>query len=57
MFQVGDEVFLKSILNSTETVTRARVQSLDPNYLVGGTEIGPEWREVNVQVPIKKMKT
>ncbi|KAJ0508382.1 putative transposase, Tnp1/En/Spm [Helianthus annuus] len=23
-------------------------------YVVGGTEIGPEWCEVNVQVPIKK---
>ncbi|KAJ0599736.1 putative transposase, Ptta/En/Spm, plant, transposase, Tnp1/En/Spm [Helianthus annuus] len=52
--RVGDEVFLKSILNSTEIVARGRVQSLDPNDLVGGTEIGPEWCEVNVQVPIKK---
>ncbi|KAJ0433323.1 putative transposase, Tnp1/En/Spm [Helianthus annuus] len=47
-YKVGDEVFLKSILNSTETVARGRVQSLDPNELVGGTEIGPEWCEVNV---------
>ncbi|KAM0061058.1 putative transposase, Tnp1/En/Spm [Helianthus debilis subsp. tardiflorus] len=51
---VGDEVFLKNILNSTETVARGRVQNLDPNDLVGGTEIGPEWYEVNVKVPIKK---
>ncbi|KAJ0638559.1 hypothetical protein HanHA300_Chr00c0090g0707981 [Helianthus annuus] len=28
--QVRDEVFLKSILNSTDTVVRGRVQSLDP---------------------------
>ncbi|MFS7948171.1 putative transposase, Tnp1/En/Spm [Helianthus anomalus] len=54
---VGDEVFIKSILNSTESVARGRVQSLDPNDLVGGTEIGLEWCEVNVHVPIKKMKT
>ncbi|KAJ0605481.1 putative transposase, Tnp1/En/Spm [Helianthus annuus] len=53
-YQVGDEVFLKSIINSTETVTRGRVQSLDPNDLVGCTEIGPEWCEINVQVQIKK---
>ncbi|KAJ0532116.1 putative transposase, Tnp1/En/Spm [Helianthus annuus] len=52
--QVGDEVFLKSILNSTEIVARGSVQSLDPNDLVGGPEIGSEWCEVNVQVPIKK---
>ncbi|KAM0029859.1 putative transposase, Tnp1/En/Spm [Helianthus debilis subsp. tardiflorus] len=51
---VRDEVFLKSILNSTKTVARGRVQRLDPNDLVGGTEIGPQWCEVNVQVPIKK---
>ncbi|KAF5772665.1 putative transposase, Tnp1/En/Spm [Helianthus annuus] len=55
--KVGDKVFLKTILNSTKTLARGRVQSLDPNDLVGGTEIGPEWCEVNVQVPIKKMKT
>ncbi|KAJ0450388.1 putative transposase, Tnp1/En/Spm [Helianthus annuus] len=52
--RVGDEVFLKSILNSTEIVARGRVQSLDPNDVVGGTKIGPEWCEVNVQLPIKK---
>ncbi|KAM0021120.1 putative transposase, Tnp1/En/Spm [Helianthus debilis subsp. tardiflorus] len=51
---VRDEVFLKSILNSIKTVARGRVQRLDPNDLVGGTEIGPQWCEVNVQVPIKK---
>ena len=47
----------KGILNSTETVARGRVQSLDPNDLVGGIEIGLKWCEVNFQVPIKKMKT
>ncbi|XP_076884936.1 uncharacterized protein LOC143563706 isoform X2 [Bidens hawaiensis] len=50
---VEDEVFLKSILNPTEPVARGWVKSLDPNELVGGTEIGPKWCEVNVQVPIK----
>ncbi|MFS7962557.1 hypothetical protein Hanom_Chr08g00728051 [Helianthus anomalus] len=39
--RVEDEVFLKSILNFTETTTRGRVLSLDPNDLLGGTEIGP----------------
>ncbi|KAM0008555.1 putative transposase, Tnp1/En/Spm [Helianthus debilis subsp. tardiflorus] len=42
------------IFCSIMTVARGRVQSLDPNDLVGGTEIGPEWCEVNVQLPIKK---
>ncbi|XP_076955224.1 uncharacterized protein LOC143629975 [Bidens hawaiensis] len=40
--RAGDEVFLKSILNSTEPVSRGWVKSLDPNELVGGTEIGPK---------------
>ncbi|KAM0062517.1 putative transposase, Tnp1/En/Spm [Helianthus debilis subsp. tardiflorus] len=53
-YQVGDKAFLKSILNSTESVARVRVQSLDPNDLVGSIEIGQVWCEVNVQVPIKK---
>ncbi|KAJ0504178.1 putative transposase, Tnp1/En/Spm [Helianthus annuus] len=50
--RVGDEVFLKSIINSTEIVAKGRVQSLDSNDLVGGVEIGPKWCEVNVQIPI-----
>ncbi|XP_076906091.1 uncharacterized protein LOC143562058 [Bidens hawaiensis] len=50
--QVGDEVFLKSILSPTEPVAREWVKSLDSNELVGGTEIGPKWCEVNVQIPI-----
>ncbi|KAK1429894.1 hypothetical protein QVD17_12217 [Tagetes erecta] len=54
--KVGDEFFLKSILNSTKIVARGWVKSLDPNQLVGSIELGQEWCEVNVQVPIKKMK-
>ncbi|XP_076939055.1 uncharacterized protein LOC143607514 isoform X2 [Bidens hawaiensis] len=44
--RVVDEVFFKSILNPTEPVARGWVKSLDPNELVGGTEIGPKWCEV-----------
>ncbi|KAJ0948575.1 hypothetical protein HanRHA438_Chr01g0028811 [Helianthus annuus] len=36
--KVGDEVFLKSILNSTKTLARGRVEILDPNDLVGGID-------------------
>ncbi|KAJ0809893.1 putative transposase, Tnp1/En/Spm [Helianthus annuus] len=50
----NDLVFLKSVLNSTKTIARGRFPSLDPNDLVGGTEIGLEWCEVNIQVPIEK---
>nr|XP_043623702.1 uncharacterized protein LOC122595414 [Erigeron canadensis] len=52
--RVGNEVFLKSILNPTETVAKGWVKSLDPNDIVGGIEIGHGWCEVNVQVAIKK---
>ncbi|XP_076923149.1 uncharacterized protein LOC143585189 isoform X1 [Bidens hawaiensis] len=51
--RVGDEVFIKSILNPIEHVARGWVKSLDPNEQVGCIEIGPKWCEVNVQVAIK----
>ncbi|XP_024976208.1 uncharacterized protein LOC112514108 [Cynara cardunculus var. scolymus] len=43
---VGDVVHLKSIINSIEIVARGRVKSLDPDELVGGKEISPNWCEV-----------
>ncbi|KVH87812.1 hypothetical protein Ccrd_024876, partial [Cynara cardunculus var. scolymus] len=42
---VGDVVHLKSIINSMKIVARGRVKSLDPDELVGGKEIGPNWCE------------
>ncbi|XP_024980868.1 uncharacterized protein LOC112517716 [Cynara cardunculus var. scolymus] len=44
--KVGDVVHLKSIINSMEIVARGRVKNLDPDELVGGEEIGPNWCEV-----------
>lgn len=52
--QVGDVVHLKSIINSMENVARGRIKSLDPDELVGGEEIGPNWCEVHVLVAIKR---
>ncbi|KVI06969.1 Transposase, Tnp1/En/Spm-like protein [Cynara cardunculus var. scolymus] len=52
--KVGDVVHLKSIINSTEIVARGRVKSLDPDELVGGEEIGPNWCEVHVLVAIRR---
>ncbi|GKB44701.1 eukaryotic translation initiation factor 5B-like protein [Tanacetum coccineum] len=52
--RVGAEVYIKSIFNSTEIVAKGRIKSLDPNEIVGGEELGPNWCEVNVQVPIKR---
>ena len=53
ILQVGAEIYIKSIFNSTEIVANVRIKSLDPNEIVGGEELGPNWCEVNVQVPIK----
>ncbi|GJV43953.1 putative transposase, Tnp1/En/Spm-like protein [Tanacetum coccineum] len=52
--RVGAEVYIKSIFNASEIVAKGRIKSLDPNEIVGGEEIGPNWRVVNVQVPIKR---
>ncbi|KAI3673236.1 hypothetical protein L6452_39353 [Arctium lappa] len=43
---VGDVVHLTSIINFMEIVARGPVGSLDPDELVGGEEIGPNWCEV-----------
>ncbi|KAJ9557918.1 hypothetical protein OSB04_012532 [Centaurea solstitialis] len=54
--KVGDVVHLKSIINSMEIVARGRIRSLDPDELVGGEEIGPNWCEVHVLVAIKRQE-
>ncbi|KAI3678092.1 hypothetical protein L6452_37373 [Arctium lappa] len=54
--KVGDVVHLTSIINSMEIVARGRVRSLDPDELVGGEEIGPNWCQVHVLVAIKKQE-
>nr|GEW91804.1 hypothetical protein [Tanacetum cinerariifolium] len=52
--RVGAEVYIKSIFNSTMIVAKGRIQSLDPNEIVGGEVPGPNWCELSVQVPIKR---
>ncbi|GJW12623.1 putative reverse transcriptase domain-containing protein [Tanacetum coccineum] len=52
--RVGAEVYIKSIFNSTKIVAKGRIQSLDPNEIVRGEELGPNWCEVSVQVFIKR---
>ncbi|GKB56559.1 transposase, Tnp1/En/Spm-like protein [Tanacetum coccineum] len=51
---VGAEVYIKSIFNAAEIVAKGSIKSLDPNEIVGGEEMGPNWCKVNVQVPIKR---
>ncbi|GJW03419.1 zinc finger, CCHC-type, retrotransposon gag domain protein [Tanacetum coccineum] len=55
-WEVGAEVYIKIIFNSTEIVAKGMIQSLDPNEIVGGEELGPNWCEVSVQVPIKRVE-
>ncbi|KAF5783100.1 hypothetical protein HanXRQr2_Chr11g0503991 [Helianthus annuus] len=48
-------VLPSSQLNSKRDIGNHLVrQQMEKNVGVGGIEIGPEWCEVNVQVPIKK---
>ncbi|CAL5424324.1 unnamed protein product [Camellia sinensis] len=51
--QVGDIVVLKSIIRPTETVAIGVLKSTDASKEVEGEELGPDYWEVHVQVPIK----
>ncbi|XP_071727432.1 uncharacterized protein [Rutidosis leptorrhynchoides] len=49
---VDKKVYVKSI--NFEKVAIGRLRSVDPNTVLNGTELGHGWREVHVQVAIKK---
>ncbi|XP_028090663.1 uncharacterized protein LOC114290854 [Camellia sinensis] len=51
--QVGDIAVLKSIIRPTETVAIGVLKSTDASKEVEGEELGPNYWEVYVQVPIK----
>ncbi|XP_028074565.1 uncharacterized protein LOC114276929 [Camellia sinensis] len=51
--QVGDIVVLKSIIRPTETVAIGVLKSTDASKEVEGEELGLDYWEVHVQVPIK----
>ncbi|XP_028108753.1 uncharacterized protein LOC114307555 [Camellia sinensis] len=51
--QVGDIVVLKSIIRPTETVAIGVLKSTDASKEVEWEELGPDYWEVHVQVPIK----
>ncbi|XP_028110842.1 uncharacterized protein LOC114309326 [Camellia sinensis] len=51
--QVGDIVVLKSIIRPTETVAIGVFKSTDTSKEVEGEELGPDYWEVHVQLPIK----
>ena len=46
------DVVLLSITNPSEKVALGKVCSLDPSTEVGDEELGPNWCEVTIQVPI-----
>ena len=50
---MGDIVALKSIIRPTETIAIGVLKSIDASKEVEGEEVGPEYWEVHVQVPIK----
>ncbi|GMP50516.1 hypothetical protein CsSME_00017104 [Camellia sinensis var. sinensis] len=49
----GNIVILKSIIRPTETVAIGVLKSTDASKEVEGEELGPDYWEVHVQVPIK----
>ena len=52
LFQAGMDVVLLSITNHSEKVALGKVCSVDPSTEVGDEELGPNWCEVTIQVPI-----
>ena len=50
---MGDIVALKSIIRPTETVAIGVLKSTDPSKEVEGEELGLDYWEVYVQVPVK----
>ncbi|CAL5349576.1 unnamed protein product [Camellia sinensis] len=53
LHSVRDIVVLKSIIRPTETVTIGVLENTDPSTEVEGKELGPDYWEVHVQVPVK----
>lgn len=51
--KVGDFAYFKSIVNPTEIVGKGRITSLDSSKELGGEELGANWCEIDVQLPIK----
>ncbi|KAG5514584.1 hypothetical protein RHGRI_035854 [Rhododendron griersonianum] len=50
--KVGDYVNFKSVANPIDAVGKGRIASMDPSTEVGGEELGANWCEIHVQVPI-----
>ncbi|XP_058228513.1 uncharacterized protein LOC131336620 isoform X3 [Rhododendron vialii] len=50
--KVGDCVYFKSVANPIEVVGKGRIASMDPSTEVGGVELGVNWCEIHVQIPI-----
>ena len=48
-----DIVVLKNIIRSIKTVAIGVLKSTDPSKEVEGEELGPDYWEIHVQVPIK----
>ncbi|KAH7847069.1 hypothetical protein Vadar_021484 [Vaccinium darrowii] len=50
---VGDYAYFKSVANPIEFVGKGRIASMNPSTQVGGEELGANWCEIHVQVPIQ----
>ncbi|XP_058209843.1 uncharacterized protein LOC131322515 isoform X2 [Rhododendron vialii] len=50
--KVGNYVNFKSVANPINVVGKGRIASMDPSTEIGGEELGANWCEIHVQVPI-----
>lgn len=48
-----ESVYFKSVVNPIEVVGKGRIASMDPSSILGGVELGANWCEIHVLVPIK----
>ncbi|KAK3007191.1 hypothetical protein RJ639_015487 [Escallonia herrerae] len=53
-FRVRDVLWLKSIMNPSETVAKGIIHSIYPSTQVRGEELWPNWCEVSIEVAVKK---
>lgn len=51
--KVGDYAYFKSVANPIEFVGKGRIASMNPSTQVGGEELGANWCEIHVLLPIQ----
>ncbi|KAH7835197.1 hypothetical protein Vadar_023734 [Vaccinium darrowii] len=53
LVKVSDFAYFKSVVNPIEIIGKGMITSLDPSKELDGEELGANWCEIDVQLPIK----